>query len=71
VSCVHEEHTRSNHVTKRRAAFVKRFIDDLEAPLGLHADEGVDTAVRPDRRSCGNEDEVLVADRAAKADGRL
>lgn len=71
VSRVHEEHTRSNHVSKRRARFVKRFIDDLNAPSGLHADVRVDMAVRPDRSSCRNEDEMLVADRTAKADGRL
>lgn len=71
VSRVHKEHTRSNHVTKRGAAFVKRFIDDLKAPSGLHADVGVDVAVGPDRGSRGNEDEVLVADRTAEADGWL
>ena len=71
VSRIHEEHARSNHVTKRRARFAKRFIDDLKAPSGLHADVGVDVAVRPDRSGCGNEDEVLVPDSATKADGRL
>ncbi|HJS96048.1 MAG TPA: hypothetical protein VJ741_17430 [Solirubrobacteraceae bacterium] len=71
VSSVHEEHTRSNHVTKRGGAFVKRFIDDLKAPSGLHADIGVDVAIGPDRSSCGNEDQVPVTDRTAQADGWL
>jgi hypothetical protein len=68
---IHQEHTRSNHVTKRGVAFVKGFIDDLKAPSGLHADVGVDVAIGPDRGSCGNEDEMLVTDRTAEADGWL
>ena len=71
VSRIHEEHTRSHHVTKRRAGLAKRFVDDLEAPSSLHADVGVDVIVRPNRSSCGNEDAMLVADRPAKPDGRL
>jgi hypothetical protein len=71
VSRIDEEHTRSHHVTKRRAGLAKRFADDLQAPSSLHADVRVDVAVRPDRGSCGDEDEVLVADSPAKADGLL
>jgi hypothetical protein len=100
VTSIDEEHTRSYHVTKRRAGLAKRFVDDLEAALSLHADVGVYPirgrprgsgavarsakrhacsivdvgvymAVRPDRGSCGNEDETLVADSPAKADLRL
>ena len=71
VNRVHEEYTRSNHVTKRRASFVKRLVDDLETTSGLHADIRIDMAVRPDRSRCGDEDEVPVADRTAKADDRL
>jgi hypothetical protein len=71
VSRIHEEHTRSHHVTKRRAGLAKRFVDDLETPSSAHSDVGVYVAVRPDRSSCGNEDEMLVADSPAKADGRL
>ena len=71
VSGIHEEHTRSHHVTKRRAGLAKRFVDDLQAPLSLHTDVRVNVAVRPDRSSCGNEDEMLVADSPAEADGRL
>jgi hypothetical protein len=71
VSRIDEEDTRSHHVTKRRAGVAKRFLDDLQAPSSLHADVWVDVTVRPDRGSCGNEDEVLVADSPAEADGRL
>jgi hypothetical protein len=71
VSRVDEEHTRSHYVTKRRAGLAKRFLDDLQAPSSLHADVGVDVAVRPDRSGCGNEDQVLVADSPTKADGLL
>jgi hypothetical protein len=71
VSRIDEEHTRSHHVTKRRAGLAQRFVDNLQAPSSLHADVRVDVAVRPDRGSCGNEDEVLVADSPSKADGLL
>lgn len=71
VTRVDEEHTRSHHVTKRCAGLAKRVLDDLQAPSSLHADVGVDVAVRPDRGSCRNEDQVLVADSPAKADGLL
>src|SRR5215216_514681 len=56
---------------QRRAGHAKRFLDDLQAPSSLHADVWVYVAVRPDRSSCGNEDETLIADGPAKADGRL
>jgi hypothetical protein len=71
VSRINEEHTRSHYITKRRAGFAKGFVDDLQAPSSLHADVGVYVAVRPDRSSCGNEDEMLVADSPAKPDGWL
>jgi len=71
VSWIDEKHMRSYYVTKRRAGLAKRFVDDLQAPSSLDADVGVDVPVGPDRGGCGNEDEVLVADSPAKADGRL
>ena len=71
MSSIDYEHTRSQHITQRRAGLAKRFLDDLQAPSSLHAAVWVYVAVRPDRSSCGNEDEMLVADSPAKADGRL
>jgi hypothetical protein len=62
VGRIHEEHTRSHNVTKRRAGLAKGFVDDLQAPLSLHTDVRVYVAIRPDRSSRGNEDEMLVAD---------
>lgn len=56
---------------KRRAGLAKGFVDDLEAPSSLHTDVRVYVAVRLDRGSRGNEDEMLVADTPAEADGRL
>jgi hypothetical protein len=70
VGSIHKEHTRSYHVTNR-AGLAKRFVDDLEAPPRLHASVGVHVAVRPDRGSCGNEDEMLVAHSPANAEDRL
>jgi hypothetical protein len=71
VSCIHEEHTRSHHVTKRRAGLAKRLADDLQAPSRLYTYLGIYVAVRPDRGSCGNEDEMPVAHSPAEADARL
>jgi hypothetical protein len=71
VGRIHEEHTRSHYVTKRRAGLAKGFVDDLQAPSSLHTDVRVCVAVRPDRGSRGNEDEMLVADSPAEADGWL
>jgi hypothetical protein len=58
-----------SHQASRRTA--KGFVDDLQAPSSLHTDVRVYVAVRPDRSSRGNEDELLVADSPAEADGRL
>jgi hypothetical protein len=71
VGRIHEEHTRSHHVTKRRPGLAKGFVDDLQAPSSLHTDVRVYVAVWPDRGGRGNEDEMLVADSPAEADGRL
>ena len=71
MSGIHEEHSRSHHVTKRPAGLAKRFFDDLHAPSSLYADIGVHMAVGPDRSGCGNEDQTLVADSSTKADRRL
>lgn len=71
VSGIHEEHARSHHVTKRRAGLAKRFVDDLQAPSRLYTYLGIYVAVRPDRGSCGHEDEMPVAHSPAEADGRL
>jgi len=71
VGRIDEEHTRSHYVTKRRAGLAKRLVDDLHASSSLHTDIRVDVAVRRDRSGGGNEDEMLVADSPAEADGRL
>jgi hypothetical protein len=47
VGRIHEEHTRSDYVTKRRAGLAKGFVDDLQAPSSLHTDVRVYMAVRP------------------------
>src|SRR3954447_23452004 len=71
MSGVHQKHTRSHHITKRRASVAKRFLDDLHAASSLHADVWVYVTVRPDRSRRGNEDETLVANGPAKADRSL
>jgi hypothetical protein len=71
VSRSHQEHTRSHHITKRRARLAKRFADDLQAPSSLRTDVGVHVAVRQDRSSCGQEDEMPIADSPAERDDRL
>jgi hypothetical protein len=71
VSRIDEEHACSHHVSKRRAALAKRFADDLQAPSRLYTHVGIYVTVRPDRGSCGNENEMPVAHGPAEADGRL
>src|SRR4051794_34210813 len=68
MSGVHQEHSRSHHITKRSAGVAERLLDNLQAASSLHADVWVYMTVRPDRSGRRNDDETLVANGPAEAD---